>query len=266
MLRIALIGAGRMGRTIMQLVAAEDDLKLVGVCVRNESIAAARKTASDAGLATLPRFVSEPSELVDEVDVVIDFSLPSATPAVLEAVLIAGKPLVSGVTGLDPASMDAVRDASTAVPVLYDRNMSIGIAVLQELLRQAATSLGDKFAASIAEVHHVHKVDAPSGTALKLGETVARSRGQAFADVYRYEPRGLVDRSSPSDIVYQVTRVGENPGEHTVTFSSDNESIALTHKVANRRVFAEGALRAARWLAGQPPGLYSVADMIDHSD
>jgi 4-hydroxy-tetrahydrodipicolinate reductase len=255
-----------MGQAIMRLVAAADDLQIVGVCVRAGAIDAAKKAAIDAGLASEPNVVSVPAEIVGDADVVIDFSLPSATAAVLEAALNARKPLVSGVTGLDASSRAAIRDASSKIPLLYDRNMSIGIAVMQKLLQQAASSLGSDFVASVNEVHHVHKVDAPSGTALKLGETVANSRGQAFADVYRYEPDSIRDRTSRSDIVFHVSRAGENPGEHTVTFTSDMESLELTHKVTNRQVFAKGALRAARWLADRPSGLYSVADMTPRSD
>lgn len=266
MLRIALVGAGRMGKSIMRQVAVADDLQLIGVCVRQESVELARQATLDTGLSNAPRIVCSPAEIVGEADVVIDFSLPIATPAVLEAVLSARKPLVSGVTGLDAATFAAVQEASKTIPLLYDRNMSIGIAVLQRLLQQAAKSLGSGFVASVAETHHVHKVDAPSGTALKLGETVAKSRGQEFADVYRYDPGGACERSSAADIVFHVSREGEIPGEHTVAFASEVESIELSHKVTNRSVFAQGALRAARWLAEKPPGFYQIGDLAKSCD
>jgi 4-hydroxy-tetrahydrodipicolinate reductase len=139
--------------------------------------------------------------------------------------------------------------------------MSIGIAVMQTLLQQAAKSLGSDYTASIEEIHHRHKVDAPSGTALKLGETVAKSRGQDFGAVYHYDPDGSGDKPSETDIVFTVGRLGENPGEHTVTFTNGMESLQLRHQVADRQVFASGALRAARWLVSRQPGLYSIADI-----
>jgi 4-hydroxy-tetrahydrodipicolinate reductase len=245
----------------MRQIAASNDLKLAGVCVRQGNAAAAAEACADAGIAGRPSIVTEPAGLVGEADVVVDFSLPDANRSILEATIAARKPLVCGVTGLDEDSMAAMQNASSRIPILYDRNMSIGIAVMQNLLRQAATSLGSNFTASIDEIHHRHKVDAPSGTALKLGETLAKSRGQEFAAVYHFDPDGALSEPAATDIVFTVSRLGENPGEHTVTFANDMESLELRHKVADRQVFASGALRAARWLVSRQPGLYSVADI-----
>jgi 4-hydroxy-tetrahydrodipicolinate reductase len=140
--------------------------------------------------------------------------------------------------------------------------MSFGIALMQRLVQQAAAALGSDFSASIAEVHHRHKRDAPSGTALKLGEALAAGRGQEFQTVYHYDRDGSLGEPSAGAIVYSVSRQGENPGEHSVRFASDNEIVQLSHQVTNRRVFAQGALRAAAWLVGQRAGFYGLRDMV----
>jgi 4-hydroxy-tetrahydrodipicolinate reductase len=261
MLRIALIGAGRMGKAIMLEMAASKDLQLAGLCVRDGGIDDARRIAGEAGLPQSLRIVSDITELAGQADVIIDFSLPDASLSVLKASVDARRPLVSGVTGLDAAILAAFHKASQTIPLLYDRNMSVGVAVLQKLLQIAGASLGGDFAAGISETHHRHKVDAPSGTAIKLGEALAKSRGQNFADVYFYDPDNSRGKPSTSDIVFRARRLGENPGEHAITFSNELESLELKHTVASRQVFAHGALRAARWLADREPGFYSVADI-----
>jgi 4-hydroxy-tetrahydrodipicolinate reductase len=261
MLRIALIGAGRMGQAVMLQIAAAPDLALAGVCAREQGKAAAADAIVAAGLDSGVPVVADPAKIVPAADVVIDFSLPRAVGPVIAAAIAARKPLVCGVTGLDDAAVADIQAASQKIPLLYDRNMSIGIAVLSRLLQQACAALGSDFSASVAETHHRHKVDAPSGTALKLGEIVAKGRGQDFASVYRYDPQGKLGEPGTSDIVYAVRREGDNPGEHRICFTSDSESLELIHKVTDRKVFAEGAIRAARWLVAQPEGLYNVGDI-----
>ena len=184
---------------------------------------------------------------------------------VVEAVRAAEKPLVIGVSGLDASVVKRIEDLSRTVPVLYDRNMSLGIAVLDRLVHQAAASLGG-FEAEIHETHHVHKIDAPSGTALHLGETLAAARDQDFESAKRYEPDGPSRPLAAGEIGFFVTREGEVPGEHTVILYSDSERLELKHTVASRRVFADGALRAARWLLSQPAGLYRMRDMLFQTD
>jgi 4-hydroxy-tetrahydrodipicolinate reductase len=262
MLRIALIGAGRMGQAVAIEIAASADLELAGVCVRGggESAAIARLKAID-GLPEVP-VVSHPRDILRIADVAIDFSLPDACAAVAATAAQEETPLVCGVTGLDPICLSALQAASAAIPLLYERNMSFGIALMQRLVQQATAALGSDFRASIAEVHHRHKRDAPSGTALKLGEALAAVRGQQFQSVYHYDPDGSLGEPSASDIVYSVSRQGENPGQHSVRFVSDNEILQLSHQVTNRRVFAQGALRAAAWLVGQRAGFYALRDIV----
>ncbi len=214
-----------MGQAIMQAIDVADDLQVSGVWARGDSI----------------------DEVVAAADVIIDFSLPDATAILLEAVLRHQKPLVCGVSGLDDSLWTMLQKAATVIPLVYDRNMSQGIAVLDDLVGRAARSLGTEFAVEVHETHHVHKVDSPSGTALQLGESIAAARPQETAeDAVRFE----------------VERRGEVPGEHSVIFSSPTETLTLGHSVTTRQVFADGALRAARWVSVQPPGLYRMRDVL----
>jgi 4-hydroxy-tetrahydrodipicolinate reductase len=210
-----------------------------------QAIAAAVESASDLELAGIWQRGADLEPVVSAADVLIDFSLPEATAMVIECVERLGTPLVCGVTGLGPGQLASIEQAARSVPVVYDRNMSPGIAVLTELAAEAAAALGGDFSVEIHETHHVHKIDAPSGTALKLGAAVARARGE-----------------DPAGIHYESERRGEVPGEHRVILASATERLVLEHSVATRDVFADGALRAARWLAGRPAGLYSMRDVL----
>lgn len=214
-----------MGKAVRHAVEGATDVQFAGMWQRGESLDA----------------------IVGAADVLIDFSLPEANPDVLQSVATHAIPLVCGVSGLGDRQMAEIRSLATTVPIVFDRNMSQGVAVLDKLVEQAARSLDDGFSVEIHEVHHVHKVDSPSGTALALGETVAAARNAKHAE----------------DIVrYQAERRGEVPGEHTVRFTSETETLTLHHSVTTRAVFAEGAVRAARWVVGQKPGLYGMKDVL----
>jgi 4-hydroxy-tetrahydrodipicolinate reductase len=223
-IKTAVAGAGRMGQAVADAIEQSADFELAGIWRRGEDIDA----------------------LLEKCDVLIDFSLPEGTEQLLDAVLEHGKPLVCGVSGLSAAQTKRLEAASTHIPLLFDRNMSVGIAVLERSVRQAAASLGPDFDIAISEVHHVHKKDAPSGTALKLGEAIAASRGNA----------------GTSEVTFDVERRGEVPGDHQVNMRSATESLTFSHSVTTRDVFASGAIRAAKWLIAQPPGLYSIQDML----
>lgn len=213
-----------MGRAIAASIEQQADLDLAGIWSRDGNL----------------------DEIVALADVVIDFSLPEGTEQVLDAVVSYNKPLVCGVSGLNDAQMTTLENAARVVPVLYDRNMSLGVAVLERVLREAVVALGPGFDVEISETHHVHKKDAPSGTALKLGEAVAEARGDSDTSAIRYE----------------VERRGEVPGDHEITLRSPTEVLRLAHSVTTRQVFADGALRAARWLVNREAGLYSMADVL----
>jgi len=224
MTSIAIAGAGRMGQAIAATIDQHDDLTLAGTWARGDDLDA----------------------LVQTADVVVDFSLPDGTMQVLDAVLRHEKPLVCGVSGLNSEQVGKLRETATSIAVVYDRNMSLGIAVLERSVREAAASLGPDFEVEISETHHVHKKDAPSGTALKLGEAVAAARGESGTGSVRFE----------------VERRGEVPGDHEVVMQTPSERLVFAHSVTTRQVFADGAVRAARWVTGQPPGQYLMRDVL----
>ena len=208
------------------------------------SIAARLGEQSDLELAGTWRRGGDLGALAAGADVLVDFSLPEGTAEVLAVAVRLGKPLVCGVSGLDAAQLRALAIAAETIPLVYDRNMSQGITVLEAAIRAAAGALGGDFAVVIEETHHVHKKDAPSGTALKLGEAIAAVRGDDAID-------------------YRSERRGEVPGDHTVVFRSPTETLSFAHSVTTRDVFADGALRAARWVAaGRAPGRYSMRDVL----
>ena len=213
-----------MGQAIASLVDAADDLSIAGVWKRGDDIDA----------------------LAGSSDVLIDFSLPEATDQIISAATRHEIPLVCGVSGLSDQQMASLDEAAQLIAVVYDRNMSIGVAVLEDLVRQAAAALGADFTVEIHETHHVHKVDAPSGTALKLGEAIAAERG-----------------TGPGDIHYESERRGEVPGDHTVILSSATERLSLGHSVTTRQVFADGAVKAARWVVNQPFGRFTMHDVLE---
>ena len=213
-----------MGKAIEAGLDGQQDMEFVGFWGRGDNLDA----------------------LVSLADVVIDFSLPDGTAEVLEAVLRQKKPLVCGVSGLNDTQVARLDEVARYVPLVYDRNMSLGIAVLERSVREAAASLGAGFEVEISEVHHVHKKDAPSGTALKLGEAVAEARG---------EP-------GTGSVSFASERRGEVPGDHEVIMRSATETLTFAHSVTSRRVFADGAVRAGRWVVGQKPGRYTMRDVL----
>jgi len=249
-LKIAVLGAGRMGAQIVRVIDDQADVSLSALWSRSTGTVEGRsvETHLDAALSG--------------ADVAIDFTLPGAAAEIFAAVRAAGVPLVSGVSGLDAGQMRAMHGLAGGLPVLHDRNMSYGIAVLNALLSQASGAFAEGFTTEIHETHHVHKLDAPSGTALMLGETIAAARGRSFDELRHYRPDDTDAEVPAGAIRFVVRREGEVPGDHRVEFRSPVEKVSLEHSVSDRRVFAEGAVRAARWLAGQPPGFYQMADVL----
>jgi 4-hydroxy-tetrahydrodipicolinate reductase len=169
---------------------------------------------------------------------------------------------VIGTTGLLSGQIEAMKEASRDIPLVFARNMSIGVNVFTDLVRRAAIALGNDYDVEIAEAHHRHKVDAPSGTALALGEAVAGARGQKLDEVAVHGRRGTVGPRVPGTIGFSVVRAGSIVGDHEVMFVAPEETVSLRHHARDRRTFARGALRAARWVAGQAPGFYGMADVL----
>jgi 4-hydroxy-tetrahydrodipicolinate reductase len=200
--------------------------------------------------------------LFHAVDVVIDFTVPAASVAHAGLAAKAGKGLVIGTTGLDADQTRAIEDAARHAPIVWAPNMSLGVNLLLGLVEQVARSLGDDWDIEIVEMHHKHKIDAPSGTALGLGRAAAKGRGVALDDVSVRSRDGHTGARKQGTIGFATLRGGDVVGDHTVIFAGEAERIELTHKATDRRIFARGALRAALWTKGKSPGLYGIKDVL----
>ena len=263
-LGVAVVGAGgRMGRMLVDVIARGEDVHLAAACDRPDGAAVGRDAGEMAGSGPSGVVVTEdPDAAIAGADVVIDFSLPEATPAVVAACRRHGRPLVLGTTGLGDAEREAVAELAGQVPVVHAANYSTGVTLLTALVEQAARAIGAQSDVEIIEAHHRNKVDAPSGTALRLGETVARATGRDLASSAVYGRQGHTGVRPREAIGFETIRAGDIVGEHTVLFAGDGERIELAHKASSRTTFASGAVRAARWVVDQPAGLYDIRDMI----
>ncbi|MSR08649.1 MAG: 4-hydroxy-tetrahydrodipicolinate reductase [Gammaproteobacteria bacterium] len=273
MARITVLGAGgRMGTALIRLIVAGGEHQLVGALVEPGDPAVGRDAGQMAGLEPLGVLATDNLATALKgagpgsapgCEVAIDFTAPAATPGHAAACAAGGHALVVGTTGLGAAELGALQAAARRVPVIYARNMSLGVTVLTELARQAAMLLGTGFDVEITEAHHREKKDSPSGTALQLGEAVALVRGQQLADVAVLSRSGLATTArTPEAIGFSSLRGGAIVGDHTVTLAGAEELLELTHRATDRALFARGALRAAGWLQGKPAGLYSLRDVL----
>lgn len=264
MLRVAILGAtGRMGQALLRLTAAARDLETGGAATEAGDPALGQDAHASLGLPPADVLLTDDTPgALGGCDVAIDFTLPTAAPGNARACAEAGVPLVMGTTGLTADGQAALESAAAQIPVLYGRNMSLGINLLTELVRLAAGTLGPEYDIEIIEAHHRNKVDAPSGTALQLGEAAAAARDRALDDVAVYTRHGQTGARPPGAIGFVSLRAGSLAGDHRVLLAADEEIIELGHHAVNRDVFARGALQAARWLPGQPPGLYSMREVL----
>jgi 4-hydroxy-tetrahydrodipicolinate reductase len=250
-LQLAIAGiAGRMGREIAAVATADSGVRLVGGVVRPGS------TGDVPGVALVERL----DELLPTVGVVIDFTTPAATVAHARACADAGRGFVTGVTGLGAEDLAILDECSQRVPIFYARNMSLGLAVLLEVLPAVAQALAG-YDVEIVETHHRHKNDAPSGTALALAEAIAGATGATLPDDAVFGRRGHAPRTT-GELGLHAVRAGGNPGEHVVLFADEGEEVRISHRAFSRRTYAIGAVRAARFVAGRPPGLYGMSDLL----
>ena len=262
MLGIVVTGAaGRMGAQIVRLLAGEADLRL------HAAVERAGGPGGDSGLAAgLPAnglpVTHDLAAALPGADVVVDFTHHEASARHAEICAERGVAVVIGSTGFTPQARARVEAAARRVPVVLSPNMSVGVNVLFELVRRAAATLGDAFDVEIVELHHKRKKDAPSGTAEKLAEVAARALGREPAEVVAYARHGMVGERPAREIGVQALRGGDVVGEHTVLFCGEGERLELVHRAMSREQFARGALRAARWVAGRPAGLYDMADVL----
>jgi 4-hydroxy-tetrahydrodipicolinate reductase len=263
LIRAAIIGAsGRMGRELLRAAAVTAELTVTGALARPGSPCLGADAGRMAGSAALgvPLTADLPAAL-EQADVAIDFSVAAATAASVAACRAAGKALLLGTTGHAPGVDTLLDEAACDIPLLVAANTSLGIALLTELVRLAARALPESFDIEIIEAHHRAKRDAPSGTARALARAAAEGRGvtapEASPELSRQGPR------PGGAIGFAVVRAGDIAGEHTVLLAGDGEQLSLSHRVSDRRVFALGAVKAALWLVGQPPGRYGMQDLIE---
>ncbi len=264
MTRVAILGAnGRMGRALIQTLAAEPQAQLAAALDHPSAPELGRDAAALAGLE--PAGVAISADLaaaLPGVDVVVDFTRPDGTMAALDACLRQRKALVIGTTGLSAEQKAAVADAARRIPVCFSANYSVGVNVCLRLLQIAARTLGEGYDVEIVEAHHRHKVDAPSGTALRMGEAAAKALGRTLEDCAIYGREGHTGARDGNTIGFATVRGGDVVGDHTVMFLGEGERVEISHKASSRTNFARGALRAALWLASRPAGLYDMQDVL----
>lgn len=262
--RIGITGClGRMGAMLARAVAEGPDCELAGGTVRPGHPQAGEDLGQVLGLGPLDAPITDDAlTLFAESDAVIDFTTPDLAVKHAELAAQSKVILVLGTTGLDEEARDMIRRTAVHTPVVEAPNMSLGVNLLLTLVSQVAAALDPDFDIEIVEMHHRHKVDAPSGTALALGRAAAEGRGVSLDEVAGRGRDGVTGARKEGDIGFAVLRGGDVAGEHTVVFAGAGERIELTHKATDRAVFARGAVRAALWARGQDPGHYSMKDVL----
>ena len=266
-IRVAIAGAGgRMGQALIEATLEARDLALGAAIDLPRSADIGADAGERCGRSTGVRVVSDIEAAIAVCDVLIDFTRPAGTLAHLAACANAGVAAVIGTTGFDEAGKSEIAARAGSVPVVFAPNMSVGVSVLAELVRRAAQLLGPAFDIEVVEMHHRLKVDAPSGTALALGEAAAAGAGVALRDHAVYAREGVTGERRPGTIGFATLRGGDVVGEHTVLFAGAGERLELTHRATSRRNFAVGALRAARFVAERrnrgERGLFDMADVL----
>ena len=266
--RIAILGAtGRMGHSLLRAILDSTEFELVGATASAESPVLGRDAGDAAGLTRRFGVVvgAAPAAALARAEVALDFSVAAAVDGHLEACLAARCALLVGTTALRPETLDRLDRAAASVPVLVAPNTSLGVNLLSQLVEQAAASLPAEYDIEIVEAHHRYKVDAPSGTALKLGEAAAVGRGTDLKSLTAPPRTGGAGPRREGSIGFASLRGGDIVGEHTVMYAGPGERLELTHRAHDRMTFAYGALRAAEWLRGRAAGRYSMGDVLGFS-
>lgn len=263
-LRIAVMGAaGRMGRELVRTIASTEGCKVAGGTEPTGSKAIGQDIGLLAGLGELGiRISGDPLEVIANCDAILDFTVPAATVEFAGLAANARIVHVIGTTGLDEAHEAAIKAAARHATIVKSGNMSLGVNLLVALTRRVAAALDADFDIEVVEMHHRHKVDAPSGTALMLGEAAATGRKIPLKDHAVRSRDGYTGARRRGDIGFATLRGGNVVGEHTVIFAADGERIELSHKATDRGIFARGAVKAAQWGHGKGPGIFSMADVL----
>jgi 4-hydroxy-tetrahydrodipicolinate reductase len=262
--RIGVMGCGgRMGQMLVREIAGTAGCAVAGGTESPGSDKIGRDVGEVAGLAALGiRIASDPAIVFDAADAVIDFTVPAASVAHARVAAARGKALVIGTTGMSAADEAAIAEAARRAPIVRAPNMSLAVNLLFALTEQVAARLGPEFDIEIFEIHHRHKIDAPSGTALALGHAAAAGRKVKLEDVWCKSRDGHTGARPTGEIGFAALRGGEEVGVHTVFFAAAGERLELSHRSFNRENYAAGAITGAKWLAGKKPGLYTMKDVL----
>lgn len=263
-MKIAIVGAaGRMGGRLIHAVCETQGLELTGAVERAGHPQLGRDAGLIAGVGDLGVMLTEDLDSVmQQADVLIDFTFPEVTLTNLAVCARHGKMLISGSTGFTPEQKQQAEKFARQIPVVLAPNMSVGVNACFKLLKEAATILGDDFDVEIVELHHNKKKDSPSGTAVRMGEVIAEALGRDYNQVANYHREGICGERTHDEIGMQTVRGGDIVGEHTVYFIGMGERIEISHRAMSRDMFARGAARACLWLQGKQPGLYDMQDVL----
>lgn len=265
MTRIAITGAaGRMGRVLIEAVAADDNAQLGATVVLADDPMAGIDAGALAGLGKEMgvKTATSLASVIDDFDVLIDFTAPEATMENVGLCRSHGKNIVIGTTGLNEAQKVRLQQASADMGIVFAPNYSVGVNLCLNLLRMASKVMGDDSDIEVIEMHHKHKVDAPSGTALRMGEVVAETMGWDLNEVACYGREGQTGARPHKQIGFETIRGGDVVGDHTVMFAAEGERVEITHKAQSRMTFAKGAVRSAKWVCEQTHGLYDMSDVL----
>jgi 4-hydroxy-tetrahydrodipicolinate reductase len=255
--------AGRMGKRLITLIREGKDLELVGAVERPGHPDLGRDAGDVAGLGAIGVPLGDQiGAALKGADVLLDFTAPSAAMHDLEAASRAGVAAVVGTTGLSDADLARAKTLCAAIPCVQSPNMSVGVNALYGIVAEVARTLGDGYDIEITEAHHHFKKDAPSGTAERIAQVIARALGRELKEVGAYGRHGIVGERPAQEIAIHAIRAGDIVGEHTILFGGMGERIEITHRAHSRDNFAWGALRAAAWVVGKPSGLYDMLDVL----
>jgi 4-hydroxy-tetrahydrodipicolinate reductase len=261
--KIAIAGSsGRMGRALIEAVAQASDFRLKAALEHPDSPLLGKDAGELLGMPCGVQISADPARSLAGCDVLVDFTRPEATLAHLEACRKHGIRMVIGTTGFQPEQKKLIADAASGIAIVMAPNMSVGVNLTFKLLELTAKVLNEGYDIEIVEAHHRHKVDAPSGTALRMGEVIAQALGRDLAGCAVYGRQGVTGEREPSTIGFSTVRGGDIVGDHTALFAGTGERIEITHKASSRATFALGALRAARFLATRKSGLYDMQDVL----
>lgn len=265
MVRVGVCGAaGRMGKTILEVCHDNKDVEVAAAIEYSGSPMLGLDAGEVAGIGKLGVNITDDiSNIADQIDVIIDFTLATSVSANIQKCVSANCKMVIGTTGLTPDDHELIKTASDKIAIVFAPNMSIGVNLCFKLLEMAAQVIGDDTDIEIIEAHHRNKKDAPSGTAIRMGEVIANTLGRDLKDCAVYGREGITGVRDKKTIGFETIRAGDIVGDHTVMFAADGERVEITHKASSRKTFASGAVRAAKWLSEKDKGLFDMQDVLN---